>query len=99
MGCGSAKLNSIQLAVGMERTQVEKLVAEALGTTSNYSSYGNNLRGGVVNYVENSCVLEVTYKSGAPAPWVVNKQGVGEHYPPIDETVLSFRRYKKGRNR
>jgi len=95
MGCSNSKLTHLQLEVGMERARVEELVANALGTTKNYSPYANNLRGGVVEYSEGSCVLEVTYRSGAPAPWVINAQGVAEHYPPIDETVISFRKHEK----
>lgn len=99
MGCADIKLDHIPLSIGMERSKVEKLVANALGSTSNYSPYGDNLMGGVVEYAEDSCVLEVIYKPGTPAPWVINSEGVGEHLPPIEETVISFRLHEKSQNR
>ncbi len=85
---------SVLLQVGMPREKVEKLVTETLAIENNYSPYGNNLRGGVVEYKDKQWILEVTYNPGSPAPWVINKQGVAEHYPPVDETVKSFRLYK-----
>ena len=100
IGCVSAnvklsKLESIPIEIGMKREKVEEMVAQALGIANEYSPYGNNLTGGVVQYSEASKVLEITYNNGVPAPWVINQDGVAEHYQPVDETVQSFRFYKK----
>lgn len=84
------KLCAIELKVGMSRSEVEKRVAAALGTESGYSAYGSNLRGGLVAYRDGMWTLNVIYKPGTPAPWVVNQDGVAEHLPPIDESVLSI---------
>lgn len=79
----------------MDREVVETQIAAALGKDSTYSPYGNNLRGGTVEYTDGELVLEVVYKPGATAPWVVGSSGVAEHRPPVDETVISFRTYRK----
>lgn len=91
-----SKLEKISalLHAGMLREKVEKLVAETLAIENNYSPYGNNLGGGIVEYKDRQWILEITYNPGAPAPWVINKQGIAEHYLPIDETVKSYRLYK-----
>jgi hypothetical protein len=49
------------------------------------------LTGGVVEYRDGDWVLEVTYKAGAPAPWVETPDGSMQHLPPIDETVLEYK--------
>ena len=95
MGCGDSKLSQIQVKIGMERLSVEKLVSEILGIPNDYSPYGNNLRGGIVEYADGSTLLEVNYEPGLPAHWVINSNGIGEHYPPIDEKVISFRLLKR----
>ena len=96
--CGCAKsqpeasrFTNLELKVGMNRKQVEGLVSRLLGEEKPYSPYGNNLRGGTVQYRDGDWVLEVKYKAGAPAPWVKNPDGSMKHYPPIDETVLEYR--------
>ena len=83
----------ISLHEGMARAEVEKLVATALGKESEYSPYGNNLRGGTVVYTDerSGTRLEVDYNPGGPAPWVMRPDGVAEHLPPKDESVKSFR--------
>ena len=92
-----SSFEKISLHVGMQREKAEDVIAAALGKKdSEYSPYGNNLRGGTVEYVDAAgYTLEVVYKPGASAPWVVGSNGVAEHYPPIDEAVISFRVYRK----
>jgi len=85
-----SKFETLHLKVGMNREQVEEQLEVVLGKKSDYSPYGNNLLGGTVQYREGVWILEVTYKSGTPAPWIINKDGIAEHYPPIDESVLDF---------
>ena len=84
---------NLDLVAGMPRARVEEQVASALGRENTYSPYGNNLPGGLVQYSDGIWVLEVTYKSGSPAPWVANKNGELEHLEPIDETLLAHRIY------
>ncbi len=80
----------IPLSVGMERLDVEKRVAQALGKESRYTPYNDNLQGGVVAYADGRWILRVTYGPGAVAPWVVNAKGVAEHYAPVDSKVLKY---------
>jgi hypothetical protein len=86
-----SRFHSLELEVGMERQKVEEQVASLLSRQNRYSPYGNNLTGGVVEYRDGDWVLEVTYKAGAPAPWVETPDGSMQHLPPIDETVLEYR--------
>ena len=85
--------DTLQLTPGMPRAEAEAAIAHALGKErGDYSPYGNNLRGGTVEYKDaTGAVLEVVYKAGAPAPWVQRPDGVAEHYPPVDESVISSR--------
>jgi hypothetical protein len=83
----------------MKREEAEKLIAATLNNQDNeYSLYANNLRGGIVEYTQGSCVLAVTYAAGSPAPRVLNQQNKAVHYLPIDETVITFRVYKNRMN-
>ena len=75
----------------MNREQVEEQVAALLETQSTYSTYGNNLIGGTVRYSDGDWILEVEYKAGAPAPWIIGEDGKAQHYPPVDESVLAFK--------
>ena len=86
-----SRFESLELSTGMSRTDVEKQVGILLGQEKLYSPYGNNLRGGTIQYRDGDWVLEVKYKAGAPAPWVKNPDGTMQHYPPIDETVLEYK--------
>lgn len=88
----------IDLPVGLPRERAEQAIATALGNAeATYSPYGNNLRGGTVEYTDatGKFVLDVTYQAGVPAPWVTRPDGVAEHHPPVDESVISFRSYRK----
>ncbi len=86
----ACRVCDLGISTGMARAEVEKKIAKLRGTPSAYSPYGNNLKGGLVEYLDRGWVLRVIYKSGSPAPWVVNKNGVAEHWPPIDESVLDL---------
>jgi hypothetical protein len=92
----ACRVCEIALSVGMIRSDVEKKVAAALGTESQYSAY-NDLDGGLVSYADGKWVLRVTYSRGTPAPWVINAQGVGEHWPPQESTVLKYELVKSRR--
>ena len=92
----SSPLAKIRISVGMPRSEVEQLVAKALSSKFTYSAYGNNLKGGLVEYLDGSTVLAVTYNPGAPAPWITTEEGKMKHYPPVDETVAAYRLYSKG---
>lgn len=70
---------------------VELAFARLRDGESGYSPYGNNLRGGRVVYVAGDCRIEVTYRAGAPAPWMRQPDGSMVHHPPIDETVIAWR--------
>ena len=87
----TSRFYTLNLNVGMNREDVEKQVSALLGEEQQYNPYGKNLRGGTVQYRDGDWVLEVTYKAGAPAPWVETPDGETEHLPPIDETVLEYR--------
>lgn len=91
LGVAESRLHRVELKVGMERQKVEDQVARRLARQSQYSPYGNNLQGGVVQYRDGDWVLRVTYKAGAPAPWVKAPDGTMQHLPPIDETVLEYK--------
>ena len=91
----SSALATVNISEGMPRKEVEELIAKALLRKSDYSAYGNNLLGGVVEYIDGDTVLEVTYKSGAPAPWILDAKGNVQHSPPADETVFSSRLYSR----
>ena len=92
----ASPFDRISLHAGMQREQAENEIAKALGKErSEYSPYGNNLRGGTVEYTDGTAVLEVVYQAGTAAPWVVGANGVAEHYPPTDEAVISFRTYRR----
>ncbi len=86
-------LQNIPIEIGMPRAEVEKRVADALHTESTYNVY----EGSTVNvdqtitYTDGVGTLEVVYNHGSPAPWVTNASGVAEHYPPVDQTVKSFK--------
>lgn len=84
-------LHRVELKVGMERQKVEDQIADLLSRPKQYSPYGNNLRGGAVQYRDGDWVLHVTYKAGAPAPWIKTSDGKAQHLPPMDETVLEYR--------
>ncbi len=84
-------LHQVELNVGMERQKVEDQVARLLSRTKQYSPYGNNLLGGIVDYRDGDWVLHVTYKAGAPAPWVKTLDGAMQHLPPMDETVVDYK--------
>lgn len=86
-----SRLHHVELKVGIERQKVEDQVARLLSRTRQYSPYGNNLLGGIVEYRDGDWVLHVTYKAGAPAPWVTISDGVMQHLPPIDETVVEYK--------
>jgi len=86
-----SRFSGLDLKIGMKREQVEEKVAALLGKQKAYSLYGNNLRGGTVRYRHEDWVLEVIYQAGAPAPWILTKDGKAQHYPPVDETVLEFK--------
>lgn len=89
------QLCMLELKAGMSREEVETKVANLLGKENNYSLYGNNLQGGVVLYEETGWELKITYRAGTPAPWIINQNGVAEHYPPIDETLLHYEIFRK----
>ena len=82
----------------MEREEVEEQIDAVLGKPNTYSPYGNNLRGGTVQYRDGIWVLEVVYKAGAPAPWVQNEDGTAQHYPPVDETIMEYKINKIPKN-
>ena len=86
----TSRFHNLDLKAGMNRKDVEKHVSALLGLQQRYSPYGNDLRGGTVQYRDGDWVLEVKYKAGAPAPWVKNPDGSMQHYPPMDETVLEY---------
>ncbi len=86
-----SRFSGLELKIGMNREQVEEKVAALLGKQKTYSPYGNNLRGGTVRYRDEDWVLEIVYKAGAPAPWIMTKDGKAQHYPPVDESVLEFK--------
>jgi hypothetical protein len=81
-------LAKIVISAGMPRSEVEDQVAKALGKVSTYSAYANNLAGGVVEYSQAQCVLNVTYLPGAPAPLISTPSGSVQHMSPKDETVI-----------
>ena len=83
-------LANVEVTAGMGRTDVEKRVAAALGRTSSYSTFANNLKGGMVAYSASGCVLEVEYAAGASAPLVSRSPGMTGHLPAIDEAVLKY---------
>jgi len=87
----TSRFHSLELKTGMNREDVERQIAVLLGQQETYSPYGNNLSGGTVQYPDGDWILEVTYKTGAPAPWVETADGGAEHLPPIDETVVEYR--------
>ena len=91
----AAVFQTIRVAKGMNRQDVEIQVANVLNTRNTYDPYGSNLLGGTVDYQHGNCVLTVTYKAGAPAPNVVASDGHLQGYPPIDETVLDYRIERK----
>ena len=93
----SCRVCKLPVKVGMARSEVETMVATALGKQSDYSPYVNNLVGGTVSYADGGWALVVTYLQGTPAPWVINAQGVGEHYPPQEEKVEQFKVRKLSR--
>lgn len=88
-------LQRLELKAGMNRLDVEKAIAKALNKELSYSPYGNNLRGGKVHYHDAKVRLSIVYAPGSAAPWVKNKEGVAEHFPPIDERLESFTFKKK----
>ena len=96
VGCNS-KLNNIKLQTGMPRSEVEKLVSNALGQEYSYDFYRADLeKDSVVKYEEENRILEVTYERGYfPPSGVFTARGVFESPSPIDQKVKSFRLYKK----
>jgi hypothetical protein len=84
-------LSKIRLEKGMDRTAVEIQVAEALDRSNSYSAYGNNLTGGKVEYTDGKTVLVVEYNPGSPAPTILTRDGKRQSYPPMDETIKSFK--------
>ena len=87
----TSRFHGLALKTGMNREEVEKLVSALLDQPQNYSPYGNNLRGGAVQYSDGDWILEIKYKAGAPAPWVKNPDGTMQHYPPMDETMIEYK--------
>jgi hypothetical protein len=86
-----SRLHQVEVKVGMERQKVEDQIAALLARTTKYSPYGNNLLGGIVEYRDGDWILRVTYKAGAPAPWVKSSDGAMQHLPPMDETVVEYK--------
>ena len=91
VGSEISRFTTLDLKVGMNREQVEEQVAALLETRSTYSTYGSNLIGGTVRYGDGDWILEVEYKAGAPAPWIIGEDGKAQHHPPVDESVLAFK--------
>lgn len=87
---GPPRLVTLNVAVGMERAEVEARYAKLLGRKSDYSPYNNSMTRCVILYRDGDWVLEVTYKGGAPAPWIVNDDGSAMHMPPVDNKVEAF---------
>ena len=86
-------LSKIVIVEGMPRSEVEGLVAKALGRASTYSAYANNLAGGIVEYRQAQCALKVTYLAGAPAPLISTPSGSVQHLAPKEETVVTYKLY------
>lgn len=93
-----SRFENLELRIGMNREEVEKQISLLFKKPMTYSPYNNNLEGGIVVYKNEGWILEVTYKSGLPAPIVINANGIGQGYPPIDETVSSYR-IKRSKNK
>jgi hypothetical protein len=85
------RLVNLHITIGMSRTEVEHVVAAALGVPSKYNVYGNNLEGGTIAYVSNHCTLKVDFSPGAPAPRIALPSGQTEHLQPMDERVLAIK--------
>lgn len=83
-GQEASLLNQIELNVGMDRQKVEEQVAKVLSRPNQYSPYGNNLTGGIVQYPDGDWVLEVKYKAGSPGPLVKTPDGKVQGYPPVE---------------
>lgn len=66
----------------MNRQEVEDKVSAIYFPKKPYSPHGNNLKGGVVQYSDGNWILEVLYKSGAPAPLVKNPDGLMQLFLP-----------------
>ena len=90
----ASKFDSLDLEVGMKRTRVEEQVSTLLGKPMTYGAYGNNLRGGTVEYRSGEWVLQVEYRPGSPAPTIRRPDGTRHTYEPIDETVLAYKTYR-----
>ena len=86
-----SRFHSLELKPEMNREDVEKQISALLDQPQKYSPYGNNLRGGTVQYPDGDWILEIKYKAGAPAPWVENPDGSMQHYPPMDETLIEYK--------
>jgi hypothetical protein len=85
----ACKICQLELRVGMKRSEVEQMVSALLKRSNAYSQHGNSLPGGTVEYQDGGWALRVSYKAGAPAPWVAGS-GSTKHLAPMDETVLSY---------
>jgi hypothetical protein len=79
----------------MQRSELERKVADLLGRPSSYSTYGNNFRGGTVLYRNKGCNLRVTYKAGAPAPHIMITGKELQHLSPKDEEVQRYEALSK----
>ncbi|MFH2045766.1 MAG: hypothetical protein ABIK92_11540 [Pseudomonadota bacterium] len=90
-------LANLDIQIGMKRSEVENIIAQALNTKNEYSAYGNNLAGGIFKYTDGRFTIEIKYKAGAIAPLFVNNRGNTQGLPPIDETVENIKFYKNKR--
>lgn len=87
----NCEFDANKIAINMPRSKVEALVATWLKKTNNYNVYSKNLEAKKVRYQSKTCRLTITFAAGSPAPWVINKDGIGEHLEPIEQTVLDFK--------
>jgi len=75
----------------MKRSVLESNIAKYIELESNYSSQNPTESSTSATYVIDSINLVVKYQAGLPAPYVMEKNGSITHFPPIEQTVLSWK--------
>ena len=84
-----SRLAQVKLAVGMQRLEAERLIAQATGLKSKYDLYAMDTSS-EVRYSDGTVTLIVRYKPGSPGPTIQLPDGNRQGYPPMDGEVLSW---------
>ena len=86
----SFDIQQLNIKVGMKRSELENKIAKYTVLKSDYSAQYPTESSTKATYTIKTVNLHVTYKEGAPAPYIKNNDGSIVHFQPIEQTVLTW---------